>query len=135
MSKKTKIQLELDPLEMHQLLALLNETRPRKQALRGLATPLRDNLLNQLNAENVAVSVDEAVRGEIARLAGLPADQVFNDDKLSTLGFSTSLIKQRLAAALTGVAQNFKPGAQVTFAEVDGCDTVEDCIDLVKNKI
>ncbi|GAB3280949.1 hypothetical protein GCM10027347_56390 [Larkinella harenae] len=129
------IRLELKPLQVHSLLALLHEPLPRKDLLHGLAATLKENIRDQLDEKSLEECVEEATRNEIGRLAGLPSDQIFDDDELSILGLGTPIMQQRLAAALTNVIQVYHSEASVTLADVADCETVSDCIKMVKGKI
>ena len=122
-----KITIELEEAEMKLLSNIINSSASQNQELRKIALVVN-------NAIKAEIIIDNKVTILLSQITGIPMQNIKNNDELGYhLGIGNSR-KQFLAGPFQAIAREFKNTARITIQEVNTLETVQDCIDLIKNK-
>lgn len=130
---KSKRTLKVNPLAFHKVLKQLKKLERDNPQLTIKAIPVSSFLSSISDIETSTASISAQVKIAILKTNGEtdPDPSTLADDtKMSDFGFSEiQLIK--LADRFRKIAEQTNPDADVTPGQVEVCETVEDCIDLV----
>lgn len=122
-----KITIELEETQMRLLYESIKHDAVTQPELQKIALVIK-------NAIKVEVLIDNKVTMLLSQITGIPCKSIINSDELGFhLGIGSSR-KKFLAKSLQTITRQFKPFARITLQEVIVLETVQDCIDLIKNK-
>ena len=134
-----KIQIELTPEELASVIHIISEKEKEIQNLtlnKNLTLDLTDKLTVNLNSIQKEETIKVQVKAAISRQTGIPAGQIKDDDHLKTvpLNMTTPQI-QSLATPFEFIARQYKPGVTISPDECEEQNTVQNCIELILDKI
>lgn len=130
---KTKKTLKIDPVGFHKVIKLLEAQEKEGINLMIKDKPVSNFLHSISDAETSKASVSAQVKMAILKTNGEnnpDPSKLPDDTKMADFGFSEiQLIK--LADRFRKIVQQTNPGGDITPVDIEGCETVGDCIDLV----
>jgi len=132
-----KISVSLTIEEVNILVTMLDEKEREHIRLLNdnFEIPLKKKLLDSLTQQQTEEYIRLEVKKVLSRATGKPVQSIGDDDSLADDLHLTSLMIRALAVPFTNIANKFKPGAVITPDECEECDTVDDCVSLIKDKI
>lgn len=129
-----KLQFKIEDDDAHILREVLENAIPTlsdTSQKEGAARVLK-SLTTDLDLDT---QIDLQVTNLLSNITGIPVNLIKNESKLGFhLGMGPSRIRA-LGGPLTLIAQKFKTTAQITLKEAEKLATVQDCIDVIKNKV
>ena len=122
-----KITIELEEEQMKLLYSTIKNSASQNPQLLKIELVLK-------NAIKVEVFIDNKITVLLSQITGIPVQSIKNTDELGYhLGLGSSK-KKFLAKPFQALAREFKDSVRITMQEVSELKTVQDCIDLIKNK-
>lgn len=117
------------------LLTLVSSLKTHEAAVGLLPNNLSNFFGNNMTEKGKDDFITLNVKTIICEEAGLTILPLKLPDKVSMDRFAFNDIQNlRLAQRFTEIARVFKPEALIGRSEVEDCDTVGDCVQLVKDK-
>lgn len=131
-TRKKQFSFKLKNQDLIAIVSALHANENTKQNTpKGVLTLFGDKMTPKEKDDFIVLSV-KTIICEMARLTINPL-QLPDNTKMSRFAF-TDIQNQRLAQRFTDVARVFNPDALITRNEVEACETVGACVDLVRSK-
>ena len=135
-TKKVSVSLSIE--EVNILVTLLTEKEEKVHTSLvndNFEIPLKRKLLDSLTKQQTEDFVRLEVKKVLSRASGKPVSSIGDEDSLADDLHLTPLQIRALAVPFTNIANKFKPGAVITPDECEECETVNDCVTLIMEKI
>ncbi len=131
-TRKKEFSFKLKSQDLIAIVSALHANENTKQNTpKNVLTFFGDKMTPKEKDDFIVLSV-KTIICEMANLTIKPL-QLPDATKMSRFGF-TGIQNQRLAQRFTEVARVFNPNALITRNEVEACETVGACVDLVRSK-
>ena len=135
MAANVSVSLSIE--EVNVLVALLDEKERLHSGLLNdnFEIPLKRKLLDALTKQQTEDFIRLEVKKVLSRASGKPVQSISDNDSLTDDLHLTSPQIRALGVPFTNIANKFKSGVVITPDECEECETVDDCVTLIMDKI